>query len=187
MEQADKERIQGEIQEMAETRFPGAVDRVIVLQYGDEPVVEPGELMIRVLVKREQADGQDRLRDFAEAYRPELDQFRRDMSERFPQANRLQFTSDDASSEHKRVIMMPLDRGRREGGREGEAAAGELTAVMARLGPADLETVDMLITAGVAANRAEAVRWALARIRERPAYAQLRERISEIDRLKAEF
>ena len=38
-----------------------------------------------------------------------------------------------------------------------------------------------------AANRAEAVRWALARVRERPAYAQLRERISEIDRLKAEF
>ena len=49
MEQADKERIQLEIEEMAETRFPGAVDRVIVLQYGDEPVVEPGELMIRVL------------------------------------------------------------------------------------------------------------------------------------------
>jgi hypothetical protein len=47
--------------------------------------------------------------------------------------------------------------------------------------------VDTLITAGIAANRAEAVRWALARVRERPAYAQLRERISEIDRLKAEF
>ena len=188
MEQADKERIQGEVEEMVERRFPGAVERAIVLQYGDEPVVEPGELMIRVLVKRAQADGQDRpLREFAEAHRSELDQFRRDMSERFPQAKRLQFTSDDASGEHKRVIMTPLDRGRREGGRESEPAAGELTAVMARLGPADLETVDMLITAGVAANRAEAVRWALARIRERPAYAQLRERISEIDRLKAEF
>ena len=47
--------------------------------------------------------------------------------------------------------------------------------------------MDTLITAGIAANRADAVRWALARVRERPAYAQLRERISEIDRLKAEF
>ena len=63
----------------------------------------------------------------------------------------------------------------------------ELTPVMARLGPADLETVDTLITAGIAANRADAVRWALARIRARPAYAQLRERTREIERLKTEF
>jgi Arc/MetJ-type ribon-helix-helix transcriptional regulator len=51
----------------------------------------------------------------------------------------------------------------------------------------DLETLDALITAGIAASRAEAVRWALARIRERPAYAQLRERAREIERLKTEF
>ena len=64
---------------------------------------------------------------------------------------------------------------------------GELTPVMARLGPADLETLDALITAGIAASRADAVRWTLARIRERPAYAQLRERAREIERLKTEF
>jgi len=53
--------------------------------------------------------------------------------------------------------------------------------------PADLETVDVLITAGIAANRADAVRWALARIRERPAYAQLQQRAREIEELKAQF
>lgn len=58
---------------------------------------------------------------------------------------------------------------------------------MARLGPADLETVDTLITAGIAANLAEAVRWALARIRERPAYTRLRARAREIEELKAQF
>lgn len=67
------------------------------------------------------------------------------------------------------------------------AGEGPLVPVMARLAPADLETVDTLITAGTAANRAEAVRWALARIRERPAYAQLRERAREIEELKAQF
>ena len=36
-------------------------------------------------------------------------------------------------------------------------------------------------------NRAEAIRWSLARISERPAYAQLRERTREIERLKSEF
>jgi hypothetical protein len=40
---------------------------------------------------------------------------------------------------------------------------------------------------GGAPNRAEAIRWSLARISERPAYAQLRERTREIERLKSEF
>jgi Arc/MetJ-type ribon-helix-helix transcriptional regulator len=74
-------------------------------------------------------------------------------------------------------------------GAAGERRAGrdELTPVMARLGPADLETVDTLITAGIAGNRAEAVRWALARVRERPAYAQLQQKAREIGELKAQF
>jgi Arc/MetJ-type ribon-helix-helix transcriptional regulator len=58
---------------------------------------------------------------------------------------------------------------------------------MARLGAAELEIVDTLISAGIAANRAEAIRWALTRISERPAYAQLRERTREIERLRTEF
>jgi hypothetical protein len=58
---------------------------------------------------------------------------------------------------------------------------------MTRLGPADLATVDTLITAGIAASRAEAVSWVLAGIRERPAYARLTERARELDELKAHF
>ena len=45
----------------------------------------------------------------------------------------------------------------------------------------------VLISAGVASSRAEAVRWALARIRERPAYEQLRARTREIEELKSQF
>jgi hypothetical protein len=47
--------------------------------------------------------------------------------------------------------------------------------VTARLGAAQLEILDTLITAGIAANRAEAVRWAIDRIRDRPAFARLHE------------
>ncbi len=51
--------------------------------------------------------------------------------------------------------------------------------------------MDTLIAAGIANNRAEAIRWALTRIPERPAYEQLRERTREhtrdIERLKSEF
>jgi hypothetical protein len=187
MDQAAKDRIKHEIEDEANERFPGAVQGVVVLAHGDEPVVEPGELIIRVLIRPERLDGGEQgLRDFGQAHRPAIEQFSREVSQRVPEARRLQFIRDDGSNDPK-MIMMPLGRGRGEGGREESPAAGDLTPVMARLGPADVDTVDTLITAGIAANRAEAVRWALARVRERPAYAQLRERINEIDRLKAEF
>ena len=40
--------------------------------------------------------------------------------------------------------------------------------------------------AGIADNRADAIRWVLARFRQQPEYEQLRERVREIDRLRAE-
>jgi Arc/MetJ-type ribon-helix-helix transcriptional regulator len=55
------------------------------------------------------------------------------------------------------------------------------------LGRSGLETLDTLIMAGIAETRADAIRWALARIRERPAYERLRERIQEIDQLRTDF
>ena len=70
---------------------------------------------------------------------------------------------------------------------EQDEIARGLTPVMAHLGPADLQTLDALITAGIAASRSESTRWALARIRERPAYARLSERARELDELKARF
>jgi hypothetical protein len=67
------------------------------------------------------------------------------------------------------------------------ATDGEFTHVMVRLRTAELDIVDTLIAAGVANNRAEAIRWALTRIPERPAYEQLREHTRDIERLKTEF
>ena len=58
---------------------------------------------------------------------------------------------------------------------------------LTRLGPAGLETLDTLIMAGTAATRAEAIRWALDRIRERPAYQRLRELRAEADKLRNQF
>jgi hypothetical protein len=65
--------------------------------------------------------------------------------------------------------------------------ASRRRASVARLGPADLATLDTLILAGIAASRAEGTRWAMARIREQPAYARLSERARELDELKARF
>ncbi len=41
--------------------------------------------------------------------------------------------------------------------------------------------------AGIADTRADAIRWALARIRERPTYERLSEHVREIDRLRKDF
>jgi hypothetical protein len=51
----------------------------------------------------------------------------------------------------------------------------------------DLATVDTLIAAGIANSRAEILRWAVGRIRENPAYAQLQDRVHEISELKDRF
>jgi hypothetical protein len=47
--------------------------------------------------------------------------------------------------------------------------------------------VDQAELERIASSRAEAVRWALARIRERPAYEQLLAHTREIEHLKAQF
>ena len=60
-----------------------------------------------------------------------------------------------------------------------------MTFALAALGPAGLETLDTLIIAGIAATRAEAIRWTLDRIRERPTYQRLQiptTRQTEMDR-----
>ena len=62
---------------------------------------------------------------------------------------------------------------------------GEATHVTTWLGPTNLETLDTLIMAGIADDRADAIRWVLARFRLQPEYEQLRERVRETDRLRA--
>jgi hypothetical protein len=188
MDQAAMERIQREIEDEANQRFPGAVQQVRLLQHGDDRVVEPGEVLIRItLTPQDGPDGPEQtLGGFEGAHGPALREFRRDLLEQVPEARRILIVRDDPGQDQRRFIMR-LAPGDPAVGGERRPAVGELTPVMARLGPADLETVDTLITAGIAANRADAVRWALARIRERPAYAQLRERTREIERLKDEF
>ena len=58
---------------------------------------------------------------------------------------------------------------------------------MARLDPPGRRGPRRPDHVGIVPNPAEGVRWTLARIRERPAYIQLRERIGKLDELKAQL
>jgi hypothetical protein len=172
MDQATKERVQRELKQEADKLFPGGVREVAVLEYGDDPVVEPGEVMLRVLTADQPGAGDERPRQEA------MRQFRHEVAQRLPELRRLEVKSVEGKQQR---FLARID------GEKDRPADGEFTPVMVRLRAPELEIIDTLINAGIAQNRAEAVRWALARIGERPAYAQLRERTSEIARLKTEF
>jgi hypothetical protein len=183
MEQAEFERLRQELVEKISERFAGApVERVEVLQYGDEPEIEPGQLLARVTVAVS-GEGEERMQAFEAFHDAHRKTFRelRDGLDKLPTRVVLEFTAaDDQEKGPKRVIKL--------GGGPGPGTVGPgLTSVMARVGAEDLETLDTLIAAGIANSRAEAVRWTLARIRERPAYEQLRARTREIADLKSQF
>jgi hypothetical protein len=186
VEQQALEQIQQQLDENIKGRFPeGVIEQVRLLQYGDDPVVEPGQLVVRVIAAAG-TDEEDRHRverKFEGAFRQQLDQLREDLGDKLPQATRIEIRIGN-DLKGPRFFMM---RGHQSSLEARALAGGDLTPVMARLGPVDLETLDALITAGIAGSRADGVRWALARIRERPAYAQLRAKSAEIERLKSQF
>jgi hypothetical protein len=176
-------QIQRQLGEEAARGFPaGLIRGVTVLQSGDSPAVEPRGLLVRVLLRTDSTQPSDQqLDEFMFRNKTAMTEFRRYLARNVPEAAQLEFTLDEAAGREATRTVLSLRRSTAE-----ENAPG-LTPVMARLRPVDLETLDALITAGIVANRAEGLRWALARIRERPAYGQLRERAREIERLKTEF
>jgi hypothetical protein len=181
VDQEDKEQLERAAEDLLNSRFgEGVVQKVEVLQYGDEPVIEPGQVIVRVILNPTDEDPHETIETFEKAHQDTITELRARIAQNMPFIGRLQFTVP--SEEGKRpVITMPI------GPPDRTAIGRNLTPVMARLDPKDLETLDALITAGIVSNRADGVRWALARIRERPAYTQLREHIGKIGELKAQF
>jgi hypothetical protein len=192
MEQSDIENARSRVEEAAREHIPdGAVCEVALLQYGDDPSVEPGQLVIRVVLpggdtQDEGEAGEERRRgpgpldDFKRTHQEALERFKETITREVPAVSFIEFTKD-AGPEHKARMRWRL------GSPPGDRPGDQFTPVMARLAATDLQTLDTLITTGIAANRADAVRWALARIRERPAYAELRERARQIEDLKTQF
>jgi hypothetical protein len=199
MEQAEIDQLRQEFDAEVRRRFPDApIERVEVLQYGDDPEIEPGQLLGRIYIaapestaesKAEGDTGKEergrRLEEFHDAHRAAIRELRREL-DKLPASAILEFTVVGEAAEGERRGPR-LRLAGKPGGLGPGAEGGQLTPVMARLGQDDLETLDTLITAGIASSRAEAVRWALARIRERPAYEQLRTHTREIEELKAQF
>ena len=51
VDRADKDQIERVINHTVRERFSeGAVERAVLLEHGDDPAIEPGQLMVRVFV-----------------------------------------------------------------------------------------------------------------------------------------
>src|SRR5580700_10938510 len=132
MDQAAIDHIEQQIDGEVKKRFPGAVRRVAVLQYGDDPVIEPGELLVRVIIEApEEREGQqEALQAFERTHGPAIKQFRKDLSAQLPEAGGLGSRTSGAP-EGPRMVR----GGRPRGSLEARAREGaDLTPVMARLG-----------------------------------------------------
>jgi hypothetical protein len=170
--------------------FPdGVINRVQVLEYGDDPAVEPGDIAIRVFLSPpDRPEGEEADEDIVESFEQANHERLKKLNQELPRfVAWLEFQADSpGGAEEPGHHVLKIGRGGRAP-KPLDEASEELTPVMTRLGLADLATVDMLITAGIAGSRAEVLRWAVGRIRENPAYAQLQNRVREIGELKAQF
>ena len=135
MERAVLDRLERQVNEQVKTRFPAdAVRQAIVLGYGDDPVIEPGELMVRVVIEAADGPGDDEqsLEAFTGAHRAAMREFRQQLEEQIPEVRRIEFVTQHAGGQAKPSRMMmrigsPAERDRAAGevGAAGEAMENE--------------------------------------------------------------
>jgi hypothetical protein len=186
MDDAAADHLKGQLR----SAFPDRViTRVTVLWHGDDSEVEPGQTAARAFfdwagrLDGKQADPQT-VHAFCVANGAALDKLHTELPSFIEW---VEFRPDNPpGAAAPGGLAYRIVRHRKRAAPQDEAPE-ELTPVIARLGPADLSTLDTVITAGIANSRAEALRWAVGRVRAHPAYAQLQQRIHEIDELKAQF
>jgi hypothetical protein len=187
MDRAVFDSVEREIDDEVRARFPGdVIKQAVLLHYGDDPEIEPGELWVRVLLRADRPEEYEQVVSaFARDHLAAMEEFPRYLAETLREIRLVEFTFPDnpvTSGGHGPRRSMIVGQ-RVTDVREQELA--EATRVDVRLGPANVEALDTLIMAGIADNRAAAVRWVLARFRQQPEYELLRERVRETGRLRA--
>jgi hypothetical protein len=164
------------------SRRPRAI-RWALDRFREQPAYE----RVRVVPAAEGPDDWERsLTAFWDSNQAAIDPFIGYLTETLCQIRILEFTfnapvnRDGHCPRFSRLIAQKLSDYR-------QAALGEDSFELTRLGPAGLGTVDTLIMAGIADTRGEAVSRALDRFRTLPAYQRLRDHVLETGRLIGEF
>ena len=108
VDQAEIEQLQRAINHEMRERFSAeAVQRAVLLRPGDDPAIEPGQLMVRVFLPPpgEGEDYEQALAAWRDAHQAAMDALRRELSLRLPAAQLLEFTFDDADAATPRILM----------------------------------------------------------------------------------
>jgi Peptidase family S41/N-terminal domain of Peptidase_S41 in eukaryotic IRBP len=108
VERAEKDQVERVINHNLKERFAvTAVQRAVLLEHGDDPAIEPGQLMVRVFVQApdDPADYEQALAAWQEANQAGMDEMRRVLSLRLPSARLLEFTFDDPGEATPRITM----------------------------------------------------------------------------------
>jgi len=108
VERAELDQIERVINHELRTRFlAGAVERAVLLQQGDDPAIEPGQLLVRVFVPPPDRpdDYSEALAAWQDAHQAGMDTLRRELSLRLPAARLLEFTFDTPGADAPRIAM----------------------------------------------------------------------------------
>ncbi len=189
MDRAVFDSVEREIDDEVRARFPAdVIKQAVLLHYGDDPEIEPGELFVRVFLRADRPEDYEQIMlAFERDHQAAIEEFLLELVAKLREIRLVEFLfPDDPVTGESDGPCNRMEFGQRLVDLQAWEL-GEATHVPAHLGPAGLETVDTLIRAGIADDRADAIRLVLPRFREQPEYEQLRERVREIDRLRAEF
>jgi hypothetical protein len=175
------EAVSGSLAEQLRSGFPaGTFTQVDVLRYGDDPDVEPGETAVRAFVDRggrpaeSFQDDEQVLRAFEQAHGQQITKLHHGLL--VPPVAWVQLIPDTPARRAPHAVLFGFPSMMFGMRADVEQDGPGFASVQTALGPADLATVDALIAAGIASSRAEVMRWAIARIREDPAYAEIQQR-----------
>ena len=89
VERAEKDQVERVINHNMKERFAaGTVQRAVLLEHGDDPAIEPGQLMVRVFIQApdDPADYEQALAAWQDANQAGMDEMRRLLSLRLPSA-----------------------------------------------------------------------------------------------------
>ena len=99
MERAELDQVERAINHELTERFgEGAVRRAVLLRHGDDPAIEPGQLLVRVFVPAPDTpeDHEQALAGWAATHRERVEELRRrELSLRLPSARLLEFTIEE--------------------------------------------------------------------------------------------
>ncbi len=108
MERAELDQVNRVLDHVVKDHFPaGAVRRAVLLQHGDDPAIEPGQLLVRVFIPAPDGpeDYEQALAVWQDNHQAGMDELRRELSLRLPSARRLEFTFEDSGAATPRIVL----------------------------------------------------------------------------------